>query len=182
MRYRLINFLIILSVAGCANPINRVTSDNYARSCNDAKNRGQLEVAEQACYRALVNVDWGNLGPELKSQRLYNLALIKRGLAKFQEAEDLLKQSIAIEEKLSPLSKLRIGRRQVELSVNLAAQGKWSDGSQLLEQMLPMTNQFEGPDRKWTSEVLHLFAEQLRKTNQIELAKRFDDKSSELAR
>lgn len=169
-------------IAGCANPLNRATSDRYAKTCNEAMNKGQLEVAEEACYRALVNVDWGNLGPELKSQRLYNLALIKRGLAKFKEAEDLLNQSLAIEEKLSPPSSLRIGRRQVELSVNLAAQGKWADGSQLLDRVLPIAEQFEGQDRTWASEVLRRYAEQLRKTNQPELGSRFEMKASELVR
>jgi len=35
-----------------------------------AEQAGDLCMAEQLCYRALVNVDWGNLGPELKSERL----------------------------------------------------------------------------------------------------------------
>jgi tetratricopeptide (TPR) repeat protein len=173
--------LFSLLIPGCANPINRATSDNYAEICQIAVSRGQLNDAEQACYRALVNVDWGNLGQELKSQRLYNLALIKRRLGKFQEAEDLLNQSLAIEVKLLPLSTVRIGRREVELSVNLAAQGKWTEGSRLLERVLPIAKQFEGQDRTWTSEVLRKYADQLRKTtNQPNLATIFEKKASEL--
>lgn len=174
--------LFTVFASGCANPINRVTSDNYAEICNKATSKGQLNDAEQACYRALVNADWGNLGQELKSQKLYNLALIKRRLAKFQEAEDLLNQSVAIEEKLLPVSSLRIGRRQVELSVNLAAQGKWAEGSRLLERVLPVAEQFEGQDRTWMSEVLRRYSDQLRKTNQPDLASSFEMKASALVR
>lgn len=56
----------VLMVSGCANPLNQVTSDRYAEQCSEAERAGQLAVAEEACYRALVNVDWGNLGPLLK--------------------------------------------------------------------------------------------------------------------
>jgi hypothetical protein len=182
MRKAHIILLFTLFVFGCANPINRVTSDSYTEICNKAMSKRQLNDAEQACYRALVNADWGNLGQELKSQKLYNLALIKRRLAKFQEAEDLMNQSLAIEEKLSPLSSLRIGRRQVELSVNLAAQGKWAEGSRSLERALPVAEQFEGQDRIWTSEVLRRYSDQLRKINQSDLASSFEKKASELVK
>jgi hypothetical protein len=81
-------------------------------------------VAEEACYRSIKNVDWGNLGPELKSQRLYNLARIKRQVGKFGEAEVILKESLAVEESVSGKDSLKTARRLVELSVNLAAQEK----------------------------------------------------------
>lgn len=174
--------LFALCIMGCAHPINRATSDNYADICNEAVDKGQLDVAEQACYQAVDNVDWGSLGQGLKSQRLYNLALIKRRLLKFTEAEVLLHQSLVIEEKLSPPSSLRIGLRHVELSVNLASQGRWSEGSHLLERVLPIAVQFEGQDRSWTSEVLRRYAEQLRRTNQPDVASSFEKKASELAR
>jgi hypothetical protein len=180
MKKVLIIFFFSFLIVGCANPINRVTSDNYAKTCEEAMNKGQLDVAEQACYRSLVNVDVGNLEPELKSQKLYNLALVKRGLAKFSEAEELLRQSLAIEEKFSPPSMLRIGRRQVELSVNLAAQEKWTDGSQLIERVLLIAEQFKDQDRIWVCEVLRRYAEHLRNTNQPVLASRFEKQAVEL--
>lgn len=48
-------------LSACTNPIHRATSDNYAEPCAGAKGNRRLEVAEQACYRALVNVDMGKL-------------------------------------------------------------------------------------------------------------------------
>ena len=137
--------LVSALLGACANPLNRATSDNYAETCTVAESNGKLDVAEQACYRALVNVDMGNLGPELKSQRLYNLGRIKRQMSKFSEAESLFKESLQIEEKLSGPGGVKIGRRLVELSVSLAGQDKWSEGAQYLERFLPIADQFFWP-------------------------------------
>lgn len=160
-------------LTGCANPLNRATSDNYADTCAAAEQSGRLQVAEEACYRALVNVDWGNLDPELKSQRLYNLGRIKRQLAKFSEAEQLFRESLAIEEKLSAPSDLKIGRRLVELSVSLAGQEKWVEGAQHLERLLPTANQFKGQERSYAAEVLNQFGRRLKTIGQVALAERF---------
>jgi tetratricopeptide (TPR) repeat protein len=167
-------------LVGCANPINRVTSDNYSETCAVAESNGRLKVAEEACYRALVNVDLGNLGAELKSERLYNLARIKRQLAKFAEAEQLLKESLAIEEKLPSPSEPKIGRRLVELSVSLAAQDKWAEGAKLLERALPITPQFAGQERRYTIEVLTQYSKQLKTMNQVDVAQQFETKAAAL--
>jgi len=160
-------------LAGCANPVNRATSDHYADTCAIAEQNGRLQVAEEACYRALVNVDWGNLGPELKSRRLYNLGRIKRQLAKFSEAEQLFKESLAIEEELSTPTDPKIGRRLVELSVSLAGQDKWAEGAPYLERMLPIASQFTGQERAYTAEVLNRYSKYLSTTDQAVLADRF---------
>lgn len=169
-----------LTLAGCANPINRVTSDNYAETCATAEQNGRLQVAEEACYRALVNVDRGNLGPELKSQRLYNLGRIKRQLAKFSEAEQLFKESLATEEKLSNLKDPKIGRRLVELAVSLAGQDKWREGAQYLKKVLPIAPQFSGQERSYTAEVLKQYGKHLRAGNQTPLAEQFENTAEAL--
>ncbi len=168
------------SVSACANPLNRATSDNYAETCAVAESNGRLEVAEEACYRALVNVDWGNLGSELKSERLYNLGRIKRQLAKFSEAEQLFRESLSIEEKLSGASGVKVGRRLVELSVSLAAQDKWLEGVQFLDQLLPIADQFSGRERAYTAMVLAQYSKHLKSTNEVATAERFEAKASAL--
>lgn len=181
MKLALSSTLVAMFVlAGCANPLNRVTSDNYARDCSTAESRGQLKVAEEACYRALVNVDWGNLGQELKSQRQYNLARIKRQLAKFAEAEQLLKESLLIEDKLAPVSDQRIGRRLVELSVNLAGQNKWDEGTQYLQRVLPLAGQFSGFERTYIVEVLSQYAQHFRTTKNLALAEQYEAQAEKL--
>ena len=169
-----------LIMAGCANPINLAASENYAETCATAEQNGRLQVAEEACYRALVNVDGGNLGPELKSQRLYNLGRIKRQLAKFSEAEKLFKESLIIEEKLSTPTDPKIGRRLVELSVSLAGGDKWSEGAQYLERALPIAPQFFGQERSYVAEVLRQYGKHLRATSQIALAERFENTATAL--
>lgn len=166
-----------LLVGGCANPINRATSDNYRETCAVAESNGRLDVAEEACYRALVNVDWGKLGPELKSQALYNLARIKRRLSRFGEAEQLLKESLAIEEKLPAPSEQKIGRRLVELSVSLAGQDKWSEGARFLERALPLTDTFSARERAYAGEVFAQYGKRLTGTADSALAARFEAKA-----
>jgi tetratricopeptide (TPR) repeat protein len=171
---------VVGALYGCANPVNRVTSENYAETCAMAERNGRLEVAEEACYRALMNVDWGNLGAELKSQRLYNLGRIKRQLAKFSEAEELFKDSLVVEETLSAPTDSKIGRRLVELSVSLAGQDKWEEGSIYLERATPIADQFSGYERSYTAEVLELYAKEMREKNEPALANRFEAKASQL--
>ena len=153
--------LITCSLGGCSNPVNRVTSDNYAEDCSVAERIGRLDVAEEACYRALVNVDWGNLGAELKSQRLYNLGRIKRQLAKFEEAEELFKDSLALEAGLSEPSSAKIGRRNVELAVSLAGQNKWDEGAVYLDLAIPSIPEFSTAERLYVAEVLVEFSREL---------------------
>jgi hypothetical protein len=163
----------VLVLCSCANPVNRVTSDNYAETCATAERDRRLDVAEQACYRALVNVDLGNLGPELKSQRLYNLGRIKRQLSKFGEAEDLFKQSLAIEEKISPSTDPKIGRRLIELAVSLAGQSKWAEGAQYLEKAAPISSQYARAERSFAALAFAEYAKQLRGSDP-QLAVRLD--------
>lgn len=164
----------------CANPINKVTFDNYRADCSVAESSGNLKVAEEACKRALINTDWGNLDSELKSESLYNLGRIKRQLSKFSEAEQLFKESLSIEEQSKTPNQLKIGRRLVELSVSLAGQNKWQEGAQYLVRVLPQANDFVGKEKIYTIEVLNGFSEQLRKMNQEEVANQFQAKAKEL--
>jgi len=179
-RLQLFLFIVIVLLCSCANPSNRATSDNYAKTCLSAEKQGRLQVAEAACYRALVNVEVGNLGAELKSQRLYNLGRIKRQLGKFKESEALFKDSLKIEEKLSTSTDPKIGRRLVELSVSLAGQGKWAEGAQYLARMLPMARHFTGHERAYTAKVLNYYSVHLKKLHQDVLADQFAASSAEL--
>ena len=170
--------LIVLILSGCANPLNRVTYDRYWKQGGDAERAGQLGIAEQAYYRALVNVDMGNLGPLLKAQALYNLGCVKRRIGKHSEAEDLLKQSLALDEKLLSADDLDTDRCRIELSVALAAQDKWGDGSRYLERVLPHASRFSGHERAFMLEAFKHFAAALRKTGQEDRARLFDQLDS----
>jgi tetratricopeptide (TPR) repeat protein len=174
MKLSLALFGIAALLVGCANPLNQATSDRYAEECAGAERRAQLPVAEEACYRAVKNVDWGNLGADLKSQRLYNLARIKRQLGKFAEAEIILKESIAIEETVSGAGSLKVARRLVELSVNLAAQDKWIEGAEHLARVIPLAAGFSGQERSFTKTSYLEYGKKLKALGQVESAARFE--------
>ena len=167
-------------LSGCANPLNEATSERYAETCVTAERNNRLDVAEQACYRALVNVDIGNLGSELKSNRLYNLGRIKRQLTKFSEAEDLFRQSLSIQETLSRPTDLKLARRLFELANVLAAQGKWSEGSPFLERAIPVSDQLVGGERLAAVQIFVWYGTYFRKANQPQLAERFESKAAAL--
>lgn len=172
--------LVLLLLAGCMNPVNKATSDNYAEQCTQAEQSGDLNTAENACYRALVNVDMGNLGDELKSQRLYNLARIKRQLGKFSEAENLLKTSIEIESKLSGLKDPKIGRRYAELSVSLAAQNKWSEGVPFVKGLLPMMDQYTPSEKQFIKEILLKYSENQSQVGNNKIADELKESATKL--
>ena len=181
MSKELIVAVTLLILSGCvSNPINRATSDNYAETCDIAEQNGNLKVAEEACYRALVNTDWGNLGNDLKSEKLYNLARIKRQLAKFQEAESLLNQSLEIEENKSTTMNAKIGRRLVELSVNLAALDRWQEGASAIEKVIPVAKQYSGQERQFIILVLEKYGEHFNNSGNKEKGQLFLSQSRNL--
>jgi len=140
--------LSALSFVGCANPLNQATSNRYGDACADAEDNNRLDIAEQACYRSLVNVDWGNLGDEQRSQRMYNLARIKRKLHKFEEAERLYKESLEIEEQQATKSNENIGRRLAELAILHQQQGTMNSGVPYVQRLYPLADIFKGSERK----------------------------------
>jgi len=172
--------LFPLLIIGCANPLNRVTSDNYAESCEVFERQGDIQAAEQACYRALVNVDMGNLGAQLKSERLYNLARIKRKVAKFNEAEDLLIESIKIEKELTGPTSIKSGRRLAELSTNLAAQNKWEAGIPAVKQLSSIANKFTGNERNFVKVILIKYGEHTKQSGDISTSEMFTEIANEL--
>lgn len=181
MRWKLLAVFMV-GIYGCANPLNRATSDRYFEQCAAAERAGDLRNAEQLCYRSLVNVDLGNLGPELKSQRLYNLARIKRRLSKFNEAEDLLRESLKLEEGISGPASLPVGRRLAELSTNLAGLNRWDEGVPLLERILPIAESYIGGERSFLVTLLRQYAERTRAMGNAELATVFEVKANALSR
>ena len=171
---------IVLLLCACANPLNRVTSDNYTESCSIAEQNGKLDVAEQSCYRALVNVDMGNLGSELKSQRLYNLGRIKRLVGKFGEADSLFKQSIEIEETLTGPSSEKVGRRLAELAISYIYQNRISEGVPIVQRLSPIADSYSGQDRRTVGAIFYGYAEELKKINQEDLAHQFFNRAKSL--
>jgi len=153
--------VILLSLIGCANPLNQATSIRYSDTCQEAERRGRPDIAEQACYRALVNVDWGNLGEIQKSDRLYDLGRIKRQLQKFNEAEELYIASLAIEDKQTPPNYEKTGRRLAELAILYEEIQNPETGMPYVERLYSLPYVYSGQEKYVVAAILYVYAEKL---------------------
>jgi tetratricopeptide (TPR) repeat protein len=132
------------------------------------------------CYRALVNVDWGNLGPELKSDRLYNFAKIKRKLEKYEEAVSLFQQSLEIEERISGKTSAKTGRRLAELALTYAEQKRYKEGFPFVQRLSPIAEQYTGSERVTVGFIHYHYSDWLRSNDQVDLANNFAEKAKSL--
>lgn len=168
-------FFYILSasivLSACANSPSQLVTNEYAENCHLAVRSKNLILAEQECYMALANTELGD-SPKLQSSRLYKLGQIKQQLFKFNDSEKLIKESLQIEESLGSSTK-KMGTRLIDLSINLAEQGKWPEGAAILERLLPIAPQFSKLDRARMGQLFLQYSRQLKLINQAELAKRF---------
>jgi tetratricopeptide (TPR) repeat protein len=174
------SILSMFLIAACANPLNQVTADRYGDTCAQAEQNGRLDVAEEACRRALINVDVGNLNEIQKSQKLYNLGRIKRQLRKFEEAENLLKMALEIEEKQNPVSADRIGRRLAEISMVYGEQLRFEEGLPYVEKLLPLADSYTGNERQTVAVIFGVYSEELKKSKRADSANKLAKKAADM--
>jgi len=162
-------------VTGCANPLNQVTADRYADTCVEAETAGRFDVAEEACRRALINARIGHLGAEEESKSLYNYARIEQQLGKVEVAEQLLKQSLKLEEGIDPPNHARIGRRLANLSITLGGQRRFKEAWPYLQRLLPLACQYAGKEREVVKTLFDYYADEYRKLGMTAEAKQLQD-------
>lgn len=170
--------LLVIMLAACDNTASRLAA--AAERCALELSYGILEGAEKSCTEALGGDDEDVLEPEVRSARLYELARIKRQLSRYTEGEDLIRQSLAIEEGLSGANSTAVGLRLLELSLDLAGQGRWDEGARVIERTLPLTGGFTGDERASMVRIVKQYARQLEMTGQTGLAERFRVAAAEL--
>lgn len=170
--------LLSIMVSGCATQSQ--LSAGYAKKCKEAELRGVINLAEAACERAWFGVDAKSLDSKIQSERLYNLARIKRQLHQYSQANKFITQALRIEEKVSGTGSPTYGLRLVELSLCLAGVGKIDEAVNTLEPVLKVANQFPEKKRLLTANIFKHFATRIRNTDQKQLASRFDLKAAEL--
>ena len=178
----LTRILIVIALSGLASACDNTASrlDKGARICERALELGELELAEEHCQLALGDADDDVLAPQVRSERLYRLASIKRQLAKYAEAAELLSQSLLLEQTLSGSDSPQVASRRLEMSLILAGQGKWQDGAQLLEQTVPAASLLDEKERASLVNVLQHYAVQLQKSQHIEEASRLQAAAASL--
>lgn len=155
--------LIGISISACANPLNDITRERYAETCLELQSRGQLDAAEEACGRALINVRIGHLGPELESQELYNLARVKYQIGKVGEAESLFIESLKIQDELPKPDAVKIGRRLTQISMAMGDQKKLQEALPYVDRLTSVADQFSGRERALIKQVISEYAKQCAK-------------------
>lgn len=172
-------FIILFASAllsACTNFLAKPTGSEYASNCLQAERNNNYVHAEKECYMALTSNDWGS-NPKIRSQRLYSLGRVKQKLAKFSESELLIKESLQLEEMLASPPKV-VGSRLIDLSIDLAGQNKWLEGSLFLERVLPIAPQYSKQERTRIGQLLTQYSQHLMLMKQTVLAKRFKSTAS----
>ncbi len=147
---------VIISVflAGCANPLNRVTSDRYSKICSESEREGNMSVAAEACYRAYINVEWGNLGPEQRSEKLYNFGRVIRRAGRYEHAKEALVRALVEEEKLSGKASKKTGRRLAELAATYYKLENLNEGTILVDRLIPLSSMYTESEKKFIAALL----------------------------
>ena len=169
--------ILLLALSGCANPLNQATSDRYSQTCAEAENAGNMQLAAKACYRAYINVEWGNLEPEVRSEKLYNFGRILRKAGRYTDAKDALTKSLAEEEKLSGKNSKKSGRRIAELSATYFELKQFENGVPYLDTLLPNTNKYTKSEKQFIAALLYFYSSNLQDTQK---AKKYHAKMVEL--
>ncbi len=159
--------LSLLVLNGCANPIVQRTYLNNLEQGNEAMDRNDFAVAEEAFRRALINVRVGNLSPAAEEAALYNLARVYRMQGLYTDAAPLFRQAIEIQEKLDPES-ASMSRALAELARTYYFQGKYQEVAPLLERALAIIDKHFRLESTefWSVAALDMYADALRKINQ----------------
>ncbi len=179
MKYHaLIVFLLVSGLGGCDYRSAREEFDRQIEVCTAGERNGLLEAAVNACSAALAIAEEHAYAPELISGLLYRLGRLERQRGRFQEAEVLVRRSLALEEQ--PGAPGAVASRLVELSLSLAGQGRWPEGAQLLERAAPLVNDLTGKERDAAANAFRAFSVRLEKLGRTEQAKEFKAKAKEL--
>lgn len=170
--------LLAVLLGACVSTAGRLAAD--AERCGLELKLGILDGAEKSCTQALGGDGGDVLEPRVRSARLYELARIKRQLFKYREGEDLLRQSLAIEEGLSGPDSHAVGLRLLELALVLAGQKQWEAGARVIERALPLAGEFTQDERASMARTAKHYASQLEKFEHTGLAERFRAAAAEL--
>lgn len=95
----LMSLVTLITLYGCTNPINMYTAQKYHDAGSAAERAGDYKLAHENYYRSYVNTEIGNADDQRRALAMYNLGRMKGYLCLKTEAESLLLQSVALEEK-----------------------------------------------------------------------------------
>ena len=156
---------LLMILAACANPLNRVTYQDYKKQGGRAEAQGDWATAEMAYYRAAENVRMGNLEPAYQSTSLFDLGRAKRKVGELDESEDLLKQALAIDERLYGLDGYCTSFTISELAGTYWAAGKLNEGVPLMIRLEPLlkkhSDKYSDQARRFIKQIYQKYADEI---------------------
>lgn len=179
----------LVVVAGCAVPstvslpirsgeVGKVAdSHRSVETCIEAERDGRLDAAEEACQQAAAAA---GLNDSLKSQRLYNLARIKRRLGKDDQAADLFRQSLTIEQHQPQPSQKKIGRRLAGLAIVYGKLDRFDDGLPYVQQLVSLADVYPEREKRTLAGIFYFYSQELRDKAPPAVLKQLRKKSLEL--
>ncbi len=171
---------LLAGAAACAPALAQEgQSDRLFRECQAARADNNIGAADELCYRSLTAPDFKDVPVETRSLRIYNYAQLKRMIGNWEAAEELLRETLALEEaRAGATPDLALARRLAELSITYAAQGKWAEGIEVVQRLMPMAEQFQGGERAAVAELLRNYVPQVAASGRVELARQMNDYST----
>jgi tetratricopeptide (TPR) repeat protein len=134
---------------------------------------GDNSRAEAAYARAAYNVDWGLLGDAAKSGSLFNLANTKLRLGKFSEAEQLLLESLKIEQRITKSDDPRVHKRFIGLAMVYRSLDQYEKGLPFARETFKYSDSPEKyGDIKWRK-IYDWYAAKLEGAGRVDEAKPF---------
>ncbi len=179
----------LVVVAGCTVPatfsvpirsgeaVKGADSHHYVETCIEAERDGRLEAAEESCQQAVATT---GLSDSLKSQRLYNLARIKRRLGKDDQAVDLFRQSLTIEQHQPQPSQKKIGRRLAGLAIVYGKLDRFDDGLPYVQQLIPLADVYPEREKRTLAGIFYFYSQELQDKAPPAVLKQLRKKSLEL--
>ncbi len=164
MKNKNLIFLIsayVVLFTGCANSLNQSTSENYSQICAEAENNGNMSVATEACYKAYINTEWGNLSPELKSEKLYNFGRILRKAGRYKDSKEALIKALSEEEKITGKNSKKSGRRMTELAATYYHLNQIDRGVILIDRIIPISDMYSSAEKHFISALLHIYSNKI---------------------
>ena len=166
------------ALVACANPLNWASYERYRNQGREAASRGDWGTAEQAYSRAAVHMELGHLGPDIESESLYNLGRAKRMVGKFEEAEDLLKRALAVDEKRNaPDTSFPTSATLVELATAYFQANKYQEGIPVLLRIEPIALKYKQENndqaKRFLKQLYEKYAGVLAKLDKAQEAERF---------
>lgn len=169
--------VLCVALAACVPALAQDNqSDKLFHDCRVAWADNNIGAADELCYKSLTAPDFKDVSAEVRSLRIYNYAQLKRMIGNWEAAEELLLETLALEEaRAGAKPDLPLARRLAELSIAYAAQGKWPEGIEVVQRMMPVADQFKGGERAAVAEIFRNYVPQVAAAGRTELARQLND-------